>query len=319
MWLFFISVILLLISVFLFIKTYKKRQIDKQIEKDNILLEQKREILKREIQDLINSKNDKLIAEEELTQRLDRLANIIKTNNENIQNAYVEYCETLDNSYKAKEAEYDYNVHLLETSYDCVQDELLAEIGKIKQELDEIKLTRKSAQSALLKEKEIKEKLDFYCVRPSQNDLDDVQTLERIKPKLHQPRILCMLIWSTYYQKPMTALCNNVLGPVEVTGIYKITNQETDECYIGQAVDVAKRWKEHAKCGLGIDTPANNKLYKSMQEYGLHNFSFELIEKCKKEELNEKEKFYIELYQSYEYGFNSNSGIKTKVDLFKNL
>ena len=46
MWLFFISVILLLISVFLFIKTYKKRQIDKQIEKDNILLEQKREILK---------------------------------------------------------------------------------------------------------------------------------------------------------------------------------------------------------------------------------------------------------------------------------
>lgn len=319
MWLFFINVILLLISIFLFIKTYKKRQIDKQIEKDNILLEQKRENLKREIQDLINSKNDKLIAEEELTQRLDRLANIIKTNNENVQNAYVEYCETLDNSYKAKEAEYDYNVHLLETSYDCAQDELLAEIGKIKQELDEIKLTRRSAQSALLKEKEIKEKLDFYCVRPSQNDLDDVQVLERIKPKLHQPRILCMLIWSTYYQKPMTALCNNVLGPIEVTGIYKITNQETDECYIGQAVDVAKRWKEHAKCGLGIDTPANNKLYKSMQEYGLYNFSFELIEKCKKEELNEKEKFYIELYQSYEYGFNNNAGIKTKVDLFKNL
>ena len=78
-------------------------------------------------------------------------------------------------------------------------------------------------------------------LRPTQNDLDDVQTLERIKPKLHQPRILCMLIWSTYYQKPMTALCNNVLGPVEVTGIYKITNQKTDECYIGQAVDVAKR------------------------------------------------------------------------------
>lgn len=312
MWLFFISVILLLISVFLFIKTYKKRQIDKQIEKDNILLEQKREILKREIQDLINSKNDKLIAEEELTQRLDRLANIIKTNNENIQNAYVEYCETLDNSYKAKEAEYDYNVHLLETSYDCAQDELLAEIGKIKQELDEIKLTRKSAQSALLKEKEIKEKLDFYCVRPSQNDLDDVQTLERIKPKLHQPRILCMLIWSTYYQKPMTALCNNVLGPVEVTGIYKITNQETDECYIGQAVDVAKRWKEHAKCGLGIDTPANNKLYKAMQEYGLWNFSWELLEKCPAEQLNEKEKFYIELYQAYDYGYNSNTGVSKK-------
>ena len=106
----------------------------------------------------------------------------------------------------------------------------------------------------------------------------------------------------------MTLLCNNVLGVNEVSGIYKITNQKTQQCYIGQAVDVAKRFKDHAKSGLGIDTPANNKLYKSMQEYGLINFSFELLEKCTKDKLNEKEKYYINLYQNYEYGFNSNKG-----------
>ena len=108
----------------------------------------------------------------------------------------------------------------------------------------------------------------------------------------------------------MTALCNNVLGTSIVTGIYKITNQETNQCYIGQAVDVATRWKNHAKCGLGIDTPANNKLYKAIQEYGIWNFSWELLEKCSKEELNEKESFYIDLYDSKSYGYNSSNGIK---------
>ena len=126
-------------------------------------------------------------------------------------------------------------------AYNLAQDRLMAETADIQKDLDKIRATHIAAQEAILKEKQIKEQLNFYCLRPSQEDLDDVQSLERIKPKLHQPRILCMLIWSTYFQKSMTALCNNILGVNEVMGIYKITNQETDECYIGQAVDVAKR------------------------------------------------------------------------------
>ena len=47
-----------------------------------------------------------------------------------------------------------------------------------------------------------------------------------------------MLIWSTYYQKPMTALCNRILGTKTVTGIYEITNQINDMCYVGQSVNV---------------------------------------------------------------------------------
>ena len=107
----------------------------------------------------------------------------------------------------------------------------------------------------------------------------------------------------------MTQLCNNILGLDTICGIYKITNQKTNECYIGQAVDVAKRWKDHAKCGLGIDTPANNKLYKAIEEYDIWNFSWELLEKCERTQLNEKEKYYIELYSSKEYGYNSSIGI----------
>lgn len=47
-----------------------------------------------------------------------------------------------------------------------------------------------------------------------------------------------------------------------------------------------------------------------MIENGIWNFSWELIEQCPKEQLDEKEKYYIKLYQSYEYGFNSNTGNK---------
>ena len=119
-----------------------------------------------------------------------------------------------------------------------------------------------------------------------------------------------MLIWSTYFQKDMTALCNRILGTDTVTGIYKITNQENGKCYIGQSVDVSKRWKDHAKCGLGIDTPQGNKLYKDMQEVGIWNFSWELLEQCPREQLNEKEKYYIDLYQSQDFGYNSTKGNK---------
>lgn len=74
------------------------------------------------------------------------------------------------------------------------------------------------------------------------------------------------------------------------------------------------RWKDHAKCGLGIDTPAANKLYKAMQEDGIWNFSWELLEECSENKLNEKERFYIELYDSYNFGYNSNKrSIKIKV------
>ena len=165
-----------------------------------------------------------------------------------------------------------------------------------------------AAIQANVREQEIKEKLDFYCLTPKTADINDIKTLERIKPQLNNPRILSMLIWSTYFQKDMTALCNKILGLKTITGIYKITNQENDKCYIGQSVDVAKRWKDHAKCGLGIDAPQGNKLYKEMQEIGIWNFSWELLEECPREQLNEKEKFYIELYQSKDYGYNTTKG-----------
>ena len=138
----------------------------------------------------------------------------------------------------------------------------------------------------------------------------DIKFLQEIEVRLSQPRVLRMLVWQYYFQKPLKSLWTNILGGKEVTGIYKITNQITGEVYIGQAVNVQKRFSEHAKCGLGIDTPAGNKLYAAMKEYGLDAFSWELLEECKSELLNEKERKYIELYDSVNYGYNSQKGNK---------
>lgn len=298
-----------------------------QIDNQNKILEENNKKLKEE-NNTLSTKNDLLFNEktqlqkqknelyEDIGKEEQRLLSLKDTINSTVESqkelskqAFENYCETLDRDYQLKEKEYQAGIDKLENFFTSELNKMNAERAKEQAELDRIKATRTAAREAQLKEKEIKEKREFYMLCPKTSEIDDVKRLERIKPELHNPRILSMLIWSTFFQKPMTALCNNVLGTNTVTGIYKITNQETDECYIGQAADMAKRWKDHAKCGLGIDTPANNKLYKAIQEYGIWNFTWELLEACPREELNAKEKYYIQLYDSCNFGYNSNKGV----------
>lgn len=221
--------------------------------------------------------------------------------------------EQLGQKYREIEQDYDDEYHKL--MQDLVQD--MNKTMEIKrQQIEQLEVERaklaasiEASIKARVREKEIKEQLDFYCLKIDPIDLNDIETLNKVKGRLNKPRILSMLIWQTYYQKPMTQLCNDILGASTITGIYKITNQVTNQVYIGQARDVASRWKEHAKCGLDIDRPAGNKLYQAMLEDGIHNFSWELLEQCSATELNEKERKYIELYQSAQFGYNSNKGV----------
>lgn len=48
-----------------------------------------------------------------------------------------------------------------------------------------------------------------------------------------------------------------------------------------------------------------------MQKDGVWNFTFELLEECPKELLNEKERFWIEMYQSNKFGLNTMKGNRT--------
>ena len=297
------------------------------IEEKNKELRQISESLKIEKIMVSNQLNDLQNEHKREKERLQDLQNTINTTIDNqnqlAQTAYENYCENLENKKRIKEQEILESEEWLNKALEKHQEEVLnnmeildskykKEKDKIEEDLEQLKATRAAIIQANIKEKEIEENSTFYCLTISEIDKADIKMLENIKPQLNKPRVLSMLIWSTFFQKPMTTLCNNIIGTSTVTGIYKITNQVTKECYIGQSVDISKRWKDHAKCGLGIDTPAGNKLYKAMQTYGIWNFSWEVLEQCSKDLLDEKEKYYIELYDSYNFGYNSNTGIGRK-------
>ena len=302
----------------------KKQEINKEIIQQN----QEQQILNETLNNEIKEKTQLKNSLKELIYQLDDTYNQKKQNvEEQIKelkeisfSAFENYVDTLEKNYDNINQSYDDKILNLEKSFTEKKTLLDAQLDKEKQKINqqleeenekiqEIKNFRVAAQQAIIREKEIKEKQNFYCLTLDEKDKNDIAILERIKPQLAKPRVLSMLIWSTWFQKPMTTLCNNILGIKQVTGIYKITNIITNECYVGQALDVASRLKTHAKCGLGIDTPAGNKLYKAMQEYGIWNFSWELLEKCDKNKLNERERYYIELYMSKDYGYNSNKGV----------
>ena len=297
------------------------------IEEKNKELRQISESLKIEKIMVSNQLDDLQKEHKREKERLRDLQDTINTTIDNqsqlAQTAYENYCKNLENKKRIKEQEILESEEWLNKALEKHQEEVLnnmeildskykKEKDKIEEDLEQLKATRAAIIQANIKEKEIEENSTFYCLTISEIDKADIKMLENIKPQLNKPRVLSMLIWSTFFQKPMTTLCNNIIGTSTVTGIYKITNQVTKECYIGQSVDISKRWKDHAKCGLGIDTPAGNKLYKAMQTYGIWNFSWEVLEQCSKDLLDEKEKYYIELYDSYNFGYNSNTGIGRK-------
>ena len=264
----------------------------------------------KENQNMVYENNQLTAKIEEGKKHLSTIQNAIDNQQEMSSNAFKNYCDILEKKYKEVEEEHDMEIEALNTAYSNLQLKLLREADEVRSDLDKIKATRAAAIEAARREKDIESNLTFYCLDISDADKRDIAKLEALKPSLNKPRVLSMLIWQTWFQKPLKALSANVVGATDATGIYKITNIKTKECYIGQAIHIKDRFVEHAKCGLGIDTPAGNKLYKAIQEFGLWNFSFEVLEECPREQLNEKEKYYIDLYSSYDYGYNSTRGNK---------
>lgn len=94
-------------------------------------------------------------------------------------------------------------------------------------------------------------------------------------------------------------------------GIYKITNQINQKCYIGQSINIESRWVHHKNYNKKY---SKYPLYLAFKKYGINNFSFEIIEECLPEELDEKEQFYIKYYNSYKNGYNQDEGGQGRVN-----
>lgn len=98
--------------------------------------------------------------------------------------------------------------------------------------------------------------------------------------------------------------------------IYKIQNLINGNVYIGQTVKpVEKRFQQHRN---NYDKPYFSQLilYKAFKKYGLNNFSFEALEKVDNDKLDEREKYWIDYYDSYKNGYNMTLGGRS-VELYK--
>lgn len=308
-----------------------------QVEQLNQLLQQK-QIIEVGIE-------NKQAQMRDLTQNIDALSSSSKAA---ARASFEQYCESLEAEYKLKEKEFDEEVATLDLLYDSRFEELIArekglleeqhkdldilrdlffkkqetmsrelreeetamraDLASIREELEKIRATRAAAMEALLREEEIKNQATFYTLQINEADMRDIAYLRSIEFNLREARPLRMLIWTTFYRDRFNDLAARV-GAVGACGIYKLTHIESGIAYVGQARDIKARWSEHIKCSLGIDTPVTSALYQFTREKGIENFTFEILEKCPASELNEKEKFYIELYQTYDFGLNKNRGV----------
>lgn len=161
-----------------------------------------------------------------------------------------------------------------------------------------------AATEVLRKEEEAADRKLFHLLHLPQEDVQEIEKLRSIIPALKNPEPLNKVIWKVYYEKPYTDLVGRVVGPSVKTGIYKITNTQNQKCYVGQARDIASRWKQHIKRGIGAEAPTRNKLYPAMLSIGVENFSFEIIEECSVAQLNEKEKYWQEFFHAQDYGYS---------------
>lgn len=92
-------------------------------------------------------------------------------------------------------------------------------------------------------------------------------------------------------------------------GIYKITNQYNQKCYIGQSVNIEHRWRQHRRAVNKTESDTYDyPLYRAIRKYGIENFSFEIIEECSFSEQDEREIYYINHYNSILYGYNISTG-----------
>ena len=179
-----------------------------------------------------------------------------------------------------------------------------AEMDGLLNNIARLQAINDAAIAASKRAEEIKNQADFYKLQLSEIDLQEIEMLRNVSPYLRDKEPLNKVIWKVYYEKPTTDLIGRVIGSGIHTGIYKITNLENGMCYVGQAANLADRWKQHIKRGIGADTPTRNKLYPAMIAIGVENFSFEVVEECERNKLDEREDYWQDYFKAKEFGYS---------------
>lgn len=92
-------------------------------------------------------------------------------------------------------------------------------------------------------------------------------------------------------------------------GIYMLTNTKNNKVYVGQSINIERRWLQHQTCKEA------RPLYKDMKKHGLDAFTFEILLECSVEDLDKYEIKCIAEYEAFgKKGYNLTSGGKGAAD-----
>ena len=180
------------------------------------------------------------------------------------------------------------------------------EIQNYQNELQKLVQVRAAAIDSFKKEAELKNQKAFYSIEFSENDIEDIHELSKIK--LNNREAINKLIFEVYYRAPLNTMLNRVVGKEKVCGIYKITNTENNKAYIGKSTDIKKRWTEHVKSSLDIGTIAKQNIHTAIKKEGIEKFTFQIIDTCSKEEYSEREKYWVNFHKTQVFGYNMREG-----------
>lgn len=314
-------------------KLQAAKEVDTRTEEQNAQLKEEERVLNghvRQLQDCINQNELKLqeqklslnklqVEEKELAKHIQDTRELIEKDNEIVyQKSFDLMQEHLSQAAEQEAEKFQEAQRIAEEEYlQALEDIALETAAALASKREEIRLTeeklavlRAKADAAIAAAKREEEKLleiDKYKILVTDLDLLEINRLREIAPYFRNARAIYKIIWESYYRNLTTEMVNRVVGAGTRTGVYKLTNLINQKVYIGQAVDIGERFKQHTKCGLGIDTPSN-MLYTAMLKDGVENFTFEVLEECERGQLNDREKYYIDFYRAQEHGYNMSRG-----------
>lgn len=180
---------------------------------------------------------------------------------------------------------------------------------EIQKELDDFHKRRVAINEATLRERELKEKEDFYRVCLSNEDVEDIATLNSLRPRLlRHGEIIPKIIWEAILYRPVNEMIKRITNGKKICGIYKVTYTKTGESYIGQTTDIKTRWQNHIKTAIGLEAAASSTFHNRLGKDGIESYTWEILEEVEKDQLREREKYWIELYETHKSGLNMKVG-----------
>ena len=212
--------------------------------------------------------------------------------------------ENLERSLEIEAQKYQENVQNFEIQYNETIAGLMEQYKLLEGNVATMRAMNDAAVAAAKRAEEMKTQQDYYRIQMSAADLHEIELLRQVEPYLRDKEPLNKVIWKCYYEKPTTDLIGRVIGAGVHTGIYKITEIASGKCYVGQAANLAERWKQHIKRGVGAETPTRNKLYPAMIAAGPENFTFEVVELCDRQLLDEREDYWQDYFKAKEFGYS---------------